>query len=368
MLQTLAKSAPSDAIPDEMRVALLCAPGILSEGRLPVPEVPSDGVVLKTRAVSICSTDVSYFHGNLSPAEYPVVLGHEYVGDVVAVGREIDENLLGQRIAYFGQTDFGGLAEYRAIRPVFPGERKSAPQMTARYFKDDERAAAIVVPDQITDAEAPLLEPVTAVLRAILRHPPGIDDRILVLGGGPCGAIAGSILQHFFGVHRVAVLERNPDRAALAKERYAEDVFEDTAALAEADESRKQFDYIFDALPPIVGDDDARDPRRAAMRAASPAAKYVLYGASEALQKFDTWLLLAKGINLCAAPFDVDIFPMSKTATIMRTALRVLTSRIVDPSWIITRQIGFSDMSALAWTFENHSCNPDLETVVRFDR
>ena len=366
MLQAFAEHEKT-VLPADMQTVSLVHPGHFAPSRAGIPEVPDDGVLLRTRAVSICSTDISYFHGNLYPASYPVVLGHEYVGEVTAVGRALSPDIVGKRLSYFGQTDFGGLAEYRCLRPIFPGERKAEPIMTGRYFRDDARAAAVIVPEDVPDRTAPLLEPITAVLRAILQYPPRIDDRILILGGGPCGAIAGTMFQNMFGVNRVALLERNEARGALASRHYADDVFHSGEGLAAADESRKQFDYIFDALPPIVGNDEERDPRRAAMRAAKPGACYVLYGASEALQKFDTWLLLAKGINLCAAPFDVDVFPMSKTATIMRAALRALRSGVVDPSWIITREVRFSDLDGLVWTFENHASNPDLKTVVLFD-
>lgn len=152
-----------------MRTIRLVSPGAFDERHDAIPDVAPDGVLLRTRAVSICSPDVSYFHGNLFPDAYPVVLGHEYVGELVAVGEVADQELLGKRLVYFGQTDFGGLAEYCALRPIFPGERKIAPIMTGRFFKDDERAAAVIVPDDILDRNAPLLEPITAVLRAILR-------------------------------------------------------------------------------------------------------------------------------------------------------------------------------------------------------
>lgn len=70
---------------------------------------------------------------------------------------------------------------------------------------------------------------------------------------------------------------------------------------------------------------------------------------------------------LHAAPFDVDAIPMAKTALVMKTALRTLESGTIDPSWIITREVHFTDTAAISWTFANHERNPDLKTVVRFD-
>lgn len=350
-----------------MQALVLERPGILTKRVVERPEPHPDGVLLKTRAVSVCSTDISYFHGNLYSDGDSVILGHEYVGEIVEVGRQMPPDLLGRRMCYFGQTDFGGFAEYRAIRPVFPGERKVAPFSTRRFFHDDERAAAVLVPDTIPDQHAPLLEPITAVLRAVLHHPPHIGARVLILGGGPCGAIAGCLLQQCFGVDTISLLERNQKRAAIARHKYCDDVFDNATELECAEGSRANFDYIFDALPTVTSQEEASDPRRAAMRVSAPGAKYVLYGASEKLQHFDTWLLLAKGISLHTAPFDVNIIPIAKTAMVMKTALRALSSGTIDPSWLITREVHFADTARIVWAFENHEKNPDLKTVIRFD-
>ncbi len=350
-----------------MRVVELTAPGILAENFEPIPEPQLDEVLLRTQAISVCSTDVSYFHGYLHPDHYPVILGHEYVGEVVAVGPDADPDLMGKRLSYFGQTDFKGMAEYRVLRPLFAGETKSSTFETSRDFKDDHYAAAVVIPDDVDRTAAPLLEPITAVLRAILKHPPKVGDNALVLGGGPCGAIAGTILKKVFATRTVGLLERNADRAAMAQSHYADVVYRDAEALGSGRDPGLRFDYIFDALPPIVGGAEDADPRRAAFKSATPEATYILYGASMEMQKFDTWLLLAKGINVKAGAFDVDYYPMSYTASVLRSALNLLQSKIIDPEWIMSRHIRFEDFDALAWTFQNHEKNPDLKTVITFD-
>ncbi|WP_179381790.1 zinc-dependent alcohol dehydrogenase [Jannaschia marina] len=354
-------------IAQTMHAIQMTAPGRLERTTRPVPMPAADEILLRTRAVTICSTDVSYYHGNLLPTRYPIVPGHEYVGTVVAIGPEQCPSLLGQRISYFGQTDFDGLAEYRLLRPVFPGEDKSAPFRTDRHFTDDGYAAAIVIPDHVPDEAAPLLEPITAVLRAILRHPPNVGDSVLILGGGPCGAIAGAILQRMFATLRVDVVERSAERRKLAYENYAGRCYGSVAELTDACADTTLYDYVFDALPPISDVAEAEDPRRAALRAIRPEGTYILYGASMVMQKFDTWLMLAKGVNVRSAAFDVDIYPMQLTAQVLRTALGLLETGIVSPDWIVTRAADFEDISTITRTFSHHAGNPDLKTVVRFN-
>ncbi|MCS4509654.1 alcohol dehydrogenase catalytic domain-containing protein [Xylophilus ampelinus] len=349
-----------------MQVIELSAPTQLAVSHRAIPETPKDGVLLKTSAVSICSTDISHFHGNLSAEQYPAILGHEYCGTVVDTGDDCPSSLLDQRLAYFGQTDFGGLAEYRALRPLFAGDLRSSPFKTGRYFRDDERAAAIALPAELADRDAPLIEPITAVLRSILSHPPAVGSRVLVLGGGPCGAIAGAILQNLHATKSVAVLENNPAHQDIARKNYADMVFGSTDELCESEDN--VFDYVFDALPPLVNIDAESCPRRAAMRATKPGSKYVLYGASQTLQQFDTWLMLAKGITLSSAGFDVDHFPMHHTAFVMRTAKKLLLSKIIDPAWIMTKDMSFWKPNEIIHFFENYHLTSQLKTVILFDK
>lgn len=259
-----------------MKALELQSPALLRLSEIAIPKVADDGILLRTKAVSICSTDISYFHGNLYPNRYPVVLGHEYLGVVEKVGIHQDRKLIGERVVYFGQTDFGGLAQYRAIRPLFSHQQAKEPFETERNFKDDRRAAAIILPHDVHDDEATLLEPITAVLRAILTRPPEIGDRVLILGGGPCGTIAGMVMKHLYAVSEVAVLERNIHRQNIAERSYADKIFSDAVDLA-FDQGGSAYDYVFDALPPIpdVSVDD--DPRRSAMLRARPGATYLLY-------------------------------------------------------------------------------------------
>lgn len=329
-----------------------------------MPEMLPDAVLMKTLYVSICSTDISYFHGNLFPDAYPIVPGHEYVGEVVEIGREIQDVQIGDRVVYFGQGDFDGLADYRSIRPVFPSETKVEIVRTSRFFDDDGRAAAIVVDPRIPSRHAPLLEPITAVLRSLLWSPPRPGDNVLILGAGPCGQIAGCIIKSLFGVNSVSVVDRNRHRLAVAAASFARGTFASGSELeSEHDES---FDYVFDSLPPLTQIDDDEDPRRSAMRHIRPGGTYVLYGASQVMQKFDTWLILSKGIRIVSAPFDVNVYPIHKTANVMKTAQTLLSLGLIDADRIISDEVRFAETDGIIDAFANYGAGDGLKTIVRF--
>ncbi|MEN4646980.1 alcohol dehydrogenase catalytic domain-containing protein [Pantoea agglomerans] len=349
-----------------MKAINLVSPKETALVTIPVPETPKDGLLLKTKCVSICSTDISYFEGYLYPSEYPIIMGHEFLGEVVEIGEEYKDNnvKIGDRIVYWGQTDFGGFAEYRTLRPIFSGQVKKDEFWTDRYFWDDHHASAVKIPDDMDDLVAPLIEPTTAAMRAILTHPPKPGDKVLVLGTGPIGIIAGQIIKKVFAPHSIVSMDNNPMRNEHAEKFFSEKAYlpEEITEMVE----NNTFDYVFDGLPTIKNVDEECDPRRIAMRKIVPRGQYLLYGASQAMQKFDNWLMLSKGINISSAPFDVQSFPMHKTANVIQSALQMIHSGVVDAKGLISTVCPFEDYDRLVKIFETYRSTTQLKTVVDF--
>ncbi|MDN3359413.1 zinc-binding dehydrogenase [Actinomadura sp. DC4] len=358
-----------------MRVYELSGVSHLTMVDRPDPECDTDGIVVETEAVTICSTDVSYFLGHLIPEQWPVVPGHEYVGRVVEVGSAMRGTVReGDRITYWGQTDFGGLAEYRAVRPLFPQDARSeSTWYTGRGFLDARQAATVVLPSHLPVRHATLIEPLTSVLRAILMYPPLPGDVAVVLGAGPTGLLATQVLRRCHGAGRVVVVERDPIRRAAAARLGADATFDpDTQAdalrgLAE-DHLGAFADYVFDALPTVGGSVLGHDVRAAGMRLLRAGGRYVIFGATNVPQSVDTWLLLSKGLRINAAPFDVRAFPMSRTAHVMRVALNLLAGGLLDVDSLITGVVEFHDEDGVRDVFSAYGENGALKTSVGFDQ
>lgn len=72
----------------QAKAMVVTAPGRI-EARAFAVSAPGPGEVLvRTRATSVCATDVKVFHGQVGRARFPLIMGHEFVGEVIAVGRE----------------------------------------------------------------------------------------------------------------------------------------------------------------------------------------------------------------------------------------------------------------------------------------
>src|SRR5437868_4452399 len=148
------------------------------------------------------------------------------------------------------------------------------------------------------------------------------------MGTGPIGIIAGSIISRLMAPRSIVSVDVNPRRNVYAEEHFSERAYLPDELVGEVPEGT--FDYVFDTLPTINVPDEDKDPRRMAMRKLTAGGRYVLYGASQEMQKFDTWLMLAKGITITSAPFDVGQFPMHKTANVIKSAMHMLATKIVE--------------------------------------
>ncbi|WP_433760362.1 alcohol dehydrogenase catalytic domain-containing protein [Nocardia sp. CA-135398] len=87
---------------ETMLAAVLGEPGTIATTRLPVPEVGPDDVLVRVRRASLCGSDLKirshkFFGGGGPPAEN-FVPGHEYAGVVAAVGGNVDEFSVGDRV------------------------------------------------------------------------------------------------------------------------------------------------------------------------------------------------------------------------------------------------------------------------------
>ncbi|SEL46100.1 L-iditol 2-dehydrogenase/threonine 3-dehydrogenase [Stigmatella aurantiaca] len=353
-----------------MQAYFMTGPKTLALKEVALPPSELGGLLLKTLSVSICSTDVGYYRGYLEPPCWPIIPGHEYLGEVVESSHAGDVSLRsGDKIVYWGQTDFGGLAEYRSIRPIFPGTHKEMQWLTDRHFMDDHQAAAILIEDDFPLEHATLLEPITSVLRAILGHPPRPGDDAIILGAGPCGVLGAQILRRMFGVRHITMLDCNPLRlavAALSGVDLALDVVNDAEPLARLlhDSRGAHAQYLLDALPDITGSTMIPNTRSLGMQLLAPNGYYLVYGATEKAQSIDTWLILSKGLRIGSTPFDVREFSMSRSASVLAIAKNLVARRFLDLNHLITRVVSFREETLIRSVFDDYGQNSHMKTLI----
>src|ERR1700688_5193750 len=82
-----------------MRAIVLDRPGSFRVAEVPDPTPGPGQVVVKVDACGICGTDLHILDGEFPPTRYPIVPGHEFCGEVVAAGAEVESPRVGDFVA-----------------------------------------------------------------------------------------------------------------------------------------------------------------------------------------------------------------------------------------------------------------------------
>src|SRR5690349_17893130 len=142
---------------------------------LDIPAIGDDEVLLASRSVGICHSDVELLAGRyIIPFEYPVIPGHEWSGEVVRAGRDVRQLGVGDRVVgecVIGEDHFGF----------------SISGAAAEFFVAKE-SWLHVLPDNLSWTQGALVEPFSCGYYATVRAD-NLDasDTVVVLGAGPIG-------------------------------------------------------------------------------------------------------------------------------------------------------------------------------------
>ena len=165
----------------------------ISVKEVPKPELEDSQVLIRVKASGICGTDLAIVKGHLL-TPIPLILGHEFAGEIIKVGKKVNQNWLGKRVTseinsnidfecYYCQREIftqcisrkalgidinGSFAEYIAVESYLLHE----------------------IPNNISYREATFIEPLAAAYQTFETMPLGIDDKtIAIFGLGKLGLL-----------------------------------------------------------------------------------------------------------------------------------------------------------------------------------
>lgn len=200
----------------------------LEERPLPRLQSPADALVRVTLS-SICTSDLHILKGAVPRALPGVILGHEFVGEVMEVGPEVRRVRPGQRVSVNVETFCGQCFFCRQgfVNNCIQGGWELGCRIDgcqAEYVRVPFADNGLdVLPDGVDDLSALLVGDVLAsgyfgAELAAIR--PG--DTVLVIGAGPVG-ICAMLCARLFGPARIIAVDRLADRLALARHMNAAD-------------------------------------------------------------------------------------------------------------------------------------------------
>jgi L-iditol 2-dehydrogenase len=214
-----------------MKALVYLGPRRMELQELPEPAPGAGEARVRVRAAAICGSDLHGFR-KASPRRIPpLVMGHEAVGAVDAVGDGVDPALMGERVIAMPVVSCGACPRCVEGRPNLCPDRRlmgmSFPGAFAEAFTIPA-TQLLVVASSLSEETAALAEPLANAVHVVDRSVRDGDD-VLVIGAGPIGLFAARVAV-LAGAKRVSVMDRVAERLELARALGAEPVPADAGA------------------------------------------------------------------------------------------------------------------------------------------
>lgn len=208
-----------------MKAIVYEGPEQLVEKELPEPE-PKDGEVkLKVRACGICGSDVHGYLGSTGRRIPPMVMGHEFCGEVVKRGKGATRFPLGMRVSVY-PVDFCGTCEMCKKGDVHLCLHKKAYGVLdvngafAEYICVPEKCC-FPIADDVSDAVASLMEPLAVAYRGVSHAGTLAGKTVLLVGTGTIGLLALACVKKE-KPEKIIVSDLSDSRLKLAKKMGAD--------------------------------------------------------------------------------------------------------------------------------------------------
>jgi 2-desacetyl-2-hydroxyethyl bacteriochlorophyllide A dehydrogenase len=238
-----------------VRAAVIGADEVTVE-TVPDPMPGPRDVVVAVAGCGICGTDLHIAEGEFAPT-LPVVPGHEFAGEVVALGADVTELRVGDQVAvdpslychecHYCRRGRGNLCErWGAIGVSTAGG--------AAEFAVAPVANCVRLPESVTPADAALIEPLSCAVRGFDVLAPQLGDHYLIYGAGTMGLMMMELAKRA-GAASVTMVDLNPARLETARELGC------TATVGSADELDRPrgWDIVIDCTGVVAAIEDGFD-------------------------------------------------------------------------------------------------------------
>lgn len=243
---------------------------------LPDPEPGPTDIILKVKNCGICGSDLHMTEPvSVMPLTLGSVMGHEFAGEIVAVGKDVGARwTIGDRAAGFPYICCDAQSPCTNFSPsrqtcgkgisIGLGQSHGA---YAEYVRIGS-SGGYRLPDAVSFREGALVEPLAVGLHAVDMAKMERGATVLVIGAGPVG-LAVMLWANFLGARHVIVSERAENRRAMAAKFGATDAIDPNRPLTEQVEkiAGQAPDIIFECVgaPGLIGSTMMEAPRGAKM-------------------------------------------------------------------------------------------------------
>ncbi|KRT72917.1 MAG: zinc-containing alcohol dehydrogenase [Candidatus Rokubacteria bacterium CSP1-6] len=332
-----------------MKAAVLRAPRDLRVEAATDPAPSAGQALVRVRAAGLCGTDFRIWAGD-RPVRYPLIMGHEFIGDVVAVGPGVLNVKPGDAVAVEPNYSCGACALCRE------GNRNLCLSRTAVGIDVDGGFAELAriparccwpAPPGLRPEQLLLTEPLAVVVRAAGRGAVRQGETAAVLGAGTLGLLAVQVLKARGA--RVLAVSRSDRRLSLARELGAEAVHSLTtgpgAEAARKFSGREGVDLVVET----AGTPEAVEE---ALELARPGGRVVLTGLPHEPSRVHFFWVVRRELTLLGSMIYQDEFP---------EAMRLLKAGAVKVEALVTHRFA---LDAIQEAFAAHRSPESIKVAV----
>lgn len=314
-----------------MKAVVIEQPGTIVVKDVPTPKIGPGEVLVKVGACGICGTDLHIADGEFPPTPYPIIPGHEFAGEIIAIGPEVAGFAEGDRVAvdpslYCGHCRFcragkGNLCEnWGAIGDTVDGAFAEYVAVPA--------ANAYPLPDHVSYREGALIEPVACAVHGVDLLAPKLGDHCLIVGAGTMGLMLLQLVLRA-GVVRVSVLDLNAERLKRA------DALGAAATSTDLGELLAQEPLGFDCVIDATGSPQAIE---SAFDAVKRGGKFLVFGvaAEEARVNLSPFRIYNDEITIIGSMAILDSYA---------PAVEMIATGVIDTETLLTGTLPLDDFA-----------------------
>jgi 2-desacetyl-2-hydroxyethyl bacteriochlorophyllide A dehydrogenase len=312
-------------------------PGKVGIQRVDDPTPGPREVLVQVEACGICGTDIHILEGELPPTRYPIVPGHEFCGELVAVGHDVKHVRVGDFVAVdpnlpcrecrFCQAGRENLCEnYDAIGVTRAGgcaELVAAPA-----------ANAFTLPAGLPRAWGTLVEPLSCAVHGFDRLDAKLSDRYLIYGAGTMGLLMAQLARRS-GAATVDVVDVKESRLPVA-ERLGADR---TATSADELDQPQGWEIVIDATGVVGAIEDG-------LRRVARGGTFLMFGVTpaEATATFSPFRIYNEEIRVIGSMAVLHSFERARD---------LLVGGAIDAAAMITHSMTLDNYEAAIATFRS---------------
>jgi L-iditol 2-dehydrogenase len=175
-------------------------PGQIEFRQVERPTIKDDEVLMQTKRIGVCGSNIHVFHGKHPYTGYPVVQGHEVSGIVAEVGQAVAGITVGDKVTFTPQVVCGECYPCRHAMYHVCEKLKVMGFQTggaAQEYSVLPRWNVFKLPDEIILDHAAMIEPVSVGVHAVRRAGEVAGKKVLVLGAGTIGNLVAQVAKAF---------------------------------------------------------------------------------------------------------------------------------------------------------------------------